>query len=152
MIFKKTFAIISSVIIASSMFAISASAANTQDSYYTYTWSGNQRFDYTPTRYKQDTSPVYIKVVNDSLPYGGFYAGTYFGTGSSSATRKASASEYLVSNCEAHTIRPNGTSVSQKNKWVRIRGHYSNTTYSWGDCTIAWSPDTQNAYLYSSLN
>lgn len=25
-------------------------------------------------------------------------------------------------------------------------------TYSWGDCRIAWSPDTANAYNYSSLN
>ncbi len=152
MIFKKALAIISSVIIATSMLAVSASAANTQDTYYTYTWSNGKRYDFTPTRYKYDYTPVYLCPINSSLPEGGFYASTFYGTSSSNATNKASASEYLVNSYYGCTIKANGTSVSQKNKWVRIRGHYKNTTYSWGDCTIAWSPDTANAYNYSSLN
>ncbi len=152
MIKRKIIAIISSVIIASSMLAVSASAANTQDTYYTYTWSNGARYDYTNARYKYDTTPVYLCTINSSLPAGGFYASTFYGTSSSSATNKASAGEYLINDYWGHTIKPNGTSVSQKNKWVRIRGHYSNTNYSWGDCTIAWSPDTAGAYNYSSLN
>ncbi len=149
---KRIIAIISSIIIASSMLTLTASAANTGDTYYTYSWSNGSRYDYTPARYKYDTTPVYQCVINSSLPYGGYYASTFYGYNSSSATNKASASEYLVDDYYGHTIRPNGTSVSQKNKWVRIRGHYRDTTYSWGDCTIAWSPDTANAYNYSSLN
>ena len=46
----------------------------------------------------------------------------------------------------------NATPVSQIGKYVRIRGHYSDTTYSWGDCKIAWSPDTTNASNYTYLN
>ncbi len=152
MLKKRIFAIISSVVIASSMLAVSASAANTGDTYYTYSWSNGNRYDYTPARYKYDNTPVYLCATDGSLPYGGFYASTYYGTSSSSATNKASAFEYLVNDYNGRTIRANGTSVSQKNKWVRIRGHYKNTTYSWGDCRIAWSPDTANAYNYSSLN
>ncbi len=149
---KKIFAIISSIIIASSMLTLTASAANTGDTYYTYTWASGRRYDFTPARQKDNTTPVYQCVINSSLPYGGFYASTFYGYNSTNASYKASASEYLVNDYYGHTIRPNGTSVSQKNKWVRIRGHYSNTTYSWGDCKIAWSPDTANAYNYSSLN
>lgn len=64
----------------------------------------------------------------------------------------ASASEYWINNYTAYVIRANGTSVSQIGKYVRIRGHYSDTTYSWGDCKIAWSPDTTNASNYTYLN
>ncbi len=152
MIFKKALAIISSVIIASSMLTISASAANTGDTYYTYSWSNGSRYDSTPARYKYNNTPVYLCAIDNTLPYGGFYASTFYGTSSSNTPNKASASEYLVNDYLGHTIRANGTSVSQKNKWVCIRGHYKNTTYSWGDCRIAWSPDTANAYNYSSLN
>ena len=135
-----------------SVMSLSASAANTGDTYYTYSWTSNSRYDYTPTRYKYDTSFVYLRAVSDTLPVGGFYASTFYGTSSSTATKKASASEYIVNNYNGYTIRPNGTSVSQKNKYVRIRGHYTNTNYSWGNATIAWSPDTYNQGAYSTLN
>lgn len=149
---KKIFAIILSIIIASSMLTLTASAANTGDTYYTYSWSNGSRYDYTPARYKYDTTPVYLCVSNSSLPYGGFYASTFYGTKSTAVTTKASASEYYINDYIGHTVKANGTSVSQKNKWVRIRGHYRDTTYSWGDCTIAWSPDTADVYNFSSLN
>ena len=44
-----------------SVFTISASAANTEDTYYTYTWNNYSRYDYTPTRNKTNATPVYIK-------------------------------------------------------------------------------------------
>ena len=74
------------------------------------------------------------------------------GTTANNATKFASASEYWINNYTAYVIRANGTSVSQIKKYVRIRGHYSDTTYSWGDCKIAWSPDTTNASNYTYLN
>lgn len=75
-----------------------------------------------------------------------------YGTTANNATKFASASEYWINNYTAYVIRANGTSVSQIKKYVRIRGHYSDTTYSWGDCKIAWSPDTTNASNYTYLN
>ena len=150
--FKKLLAIMLTTISLVSALSLSASAANTSDTYYKYTWTNSSRYDFTPARKKADTSYVYLCAVSDTLPVGGFYASTFYGTSSSSATKKASASEYIVKNYKGYTIRPNGTSVSQKNKWVRIRGHYANTSYTWGDAAIAWSPDTYNQGAYSTLN
>lgn len=149
---KKKLALCLAAIMMVSALAIPASAANTTDSYYTYEWSSTNRYDYTPTRHKDNSTPVYIKTQEYTLPYGGYYAGTYYGTTSSNATNKASAAEYWIGNYTPYTIRANGTSVSQAGKYVRIRGHYQDTTYSWGDCQIAWSPDTANASNYTSLN
>lgn len=149
---KKTLAILLAALSIASVSSLSASAANTVDSHYTYTWSGNQRYDYTPARQKADSSPVYICAINNSLPASGFYAGTYYNNSESLSKKRASKGEYLVNDYAGHTIKSNAVSFSLKGKYVRIRGHYSNTNYSWGDCTIAWSPDTYNASGYSSLN
>ncbi len=68
------------------------------------------------------------------------------------ATKKASASEYLINDYNSYVIRANGTNVTQSGKYVRIRGHYSDTTYSWGNAQIAWSPDTAPQSGLISLN
>lgn len=149
---KRLLALLMAVVTVVSVFTISASAANTEDTYYTYSWKSNSRYDYTPTRKKMNATPVYLKTQEYTLPYNGYYAKTLYGTGSQSANRSASASEYWINNYTAYVIRANGTSVSQTGKYVRIRGHYSDTTYSWGDCKIAWSPDTTNASNYTYLN
>ena len=149
---KKLLALLMAVVTVVSVFTISASAANTEDTYYTYSWKSNSRYDYTPTRKKTNATPVYLKTQEYTLPYNGYYAKTLYGTGSQSANLSASASEYWINNYTAYVIRANGTSVSQTGKYVRIRGHYSDTTYSWGDCQIAWSPDTTNASNYTYLN
>lgn len=149
---KRIIATILAALSIASVSSLSASAANTADTYYTYTWS-TSRYDFTPTRQKTNNTPVYLCAINNSLPYQGFYASTFYAFNSyTTASNKASASEYLVNDYNGHTIRANGTSVAQKGKYVRIRGHYACTTYSYGDCTIAWSPDTANASSYSSLN
>lgn len=149
---KRLLALLMVVVTVVSVFTISASAANTEDTYYTYSWKSNSRYDYTPTRKKTNATPVYLKTQEYTLPYNGYYAKTLYGTGSQSANLSASASEYWINNYTAYVIRANGTSVSQTGKYVRIRGHYSDTTYSWGDCQIAWSPDTTNASNYTYLN
>jgi hypothetical protein len=149
---KRLLALLMAVVTVVSVFTISASAANTEDTYYTYSWKSNSRYDYTPARKKTNATPVYLKTQEYTLPYNGYYAKTLYGTGSQSANRSASASEYWINNYTAYVIRANGTSVSQTGKYVRIRGHYSDTTYSWGDCKIAWSPDTTNASNYTYLN
>ena len=149
---KRLLALLMAVVTVVSVFTISASAANTEDTYYTYSWKSNSRYDYTPTRKKMNATPVYLKTQEYTLPYNGYYAKTLYGTGSQSANRSASASEYWINNYTAYVIRANGTSVSQTGKYVRIRCHYSDTTYSWGDCQIAWSPDTTNASNYTYLN
>lgn len=149
---KRLLALLMAVVTVVSVFTISASAANTEDTYYTYSWKSNSRYDYTPTRKKMNATPVYLKTQEYTLPYNGYYAKTLYGTSSQSANLSASASEYWINNYTAYVIRANGTSVSQIGKYVRIRGHYSDTTYSWGDCKIAWSPDTTNASNYTYLN
>ena len=149
---KRLLALLMAVVTVVSVFTISASAANTEDTYYTYSWKSNSRYDYTPTRKKMNATPVYLKTQEYTLPYNGYYAKTLYGTSSQSANLSASASEYWINNYTAYVIRANGTSVSQTGKHVRIRGHYSDTTYSWGDCKIAWSPDTTNASNYTYLN
>lgn len=149
---KRLLALLMAVVAVVSVFTISASAANTEDTYYTYSWKSNSRYDYTPTRNKTNATPVYIKTQEYTLPYNGYYARTLYGTTADNATKFASASEYWINNYTAYVIRANGTSVSQIKKYVRIRGHYSDTTYSWGDCKIAWSPDTTNASNYTYLN
>lgn len=149
---KRLVALLMAVVTVVSVFTISASAANTEDTYYTYSWKSNSRYDYTPTRKKMNATPVYLKTQEYTLPYNGYYAKTLYGTSSQSANLSASASEYWINNYTAYVIRANGTSVSQIGKYVRIRGHYSDTTYSWGDCKIAWSPDTTNASNYTYLN
>lgn len=149
---KRLLALLMVVVTVVSVFTISASAANTEDTYYTYSWKSNSRYDYTPTRKKTNATPVYLKTQEYTLPYNGYYAKTLYGTSSQSANLSASASEYWINNYTAYVIRANGTSVSQTGKYVRIRGHYSDTTYSWGDCQIAWSPDTTNASNYTYLN
>lgn len=149
---KRLLALLMAVVTVVSVFTISASAANTEDTYYTYTWNNYSRYDYTPTRNKTNATPVYIKTQEYTLPYNGYYARTLYGTTANNATKFASASEYWINNYTAYVIRANGTSVSQIKKYVRIRGHYSDTTYSWGDCKIAWSPDTTNASNYTYLN
>lgn len=149
---KRLLALLMAVVTVVSVFTISASAANTEDTYYTYSWKSNSRYDYTPTRKKTNATPVYLKTQEYTLPYNGYYAKTLYGTSSQSANLSASASEYWINNYTAYVIRANGTSVSQTGKHVRIRGHYSDTTYSWGDCQIAWSPDTTNASNYTYLN
>lgn len=149
---KRLVALLMAVVTVVSAFTISASAANTEDTYYTYSWKSNSRYDYTPTRKKMNATPVYLKTQEYTLPYNGYYAKTLYGTSSQSANLSASASEYWINNYTAYVIRANGTSVSQIGKYVRIRGHYSDTTYSWGDCKIAWSPDTTNASNYTYLN
>ena len=148
---KRLLALLMAVVTVVSVFTISASAANTEDTYYTYSWKSNSRYDYTPTRKKMNATPVYLKTQEYTLPYNGYYAKTLYGTSSQSANLSASASEYWINNYTAYVIRANGTSVSQIGKYVRIRGHYSDTTYSWGDCKIAWSPDTTNASNYTYL-
>lgn len=136
-----------------SVMVIPASAANTSDTPHKYQWSNTtSRYDYTPARHKENATPVYIKTQAYTLPYGGYYAGTYYGTSTTNAYNRASASEYWIGNYTAYTIRANGTSIPQAGKYVRIRGHYADTTYTWGDCTIAWSPDTTNPANYTSLN
>lgn len=149
---KRLLALLMAVVTVVSVFTISASAANTEDTYYTYSWKSNSRYDYTPTRKKMNATPVYLKTQEYTLPYNGYYAKTLYGTSSQSANLSASASEYWINNYTAYVIRANGTSVPQTGKYVRIRGHYSDTTYSWGDCKIAWSPDTTNASNYTYLN
>lgn len=142
---KKTLALLLAAIMMVSALAIPASAANTTDTYYTYQWSDStSRYDYTPARAKEDSSYVYIKTQEYTLPYNGFYAATQYKSGSTFYA--ASAGEYRINDYVARTIRPNGTGVSQVGKYVRIRGHYSDRTYTWGDCQIAWSPDTTGSY------
>ncbi len=133
-----------------SCLSICTSAANTSDSVYTYTWNANSRYDYTNARQKKNATTVYVNAVYDTLPYNGFYASTYYGTGLYTANKKASASEYLINDYNSYVIRANGTNVTQSGKYVRIRGHYSDTTYSWGNAQIAWSPDTapQSGLIY----
>lgn len=148
--FKKSVSLLFAAIFVISCFSICASAANTSDSVYTYTWNSNSRYDYTNARKKSNATPTYVKAVYDTLPYNGFYASTYYGTGIYTATKKASASEYLINDYISYVIKPNGTSVTMSRKYVRIRGHYSDTTYSWGNAQIAWSPDTapQSGLVY----
>ena len=126
---KRLLALLMAVVTVVSVFTISASAANTEDTYYTYSWKSNSRYDYTPTRKKMNATPVYLKTQEYTLPYNGYYAKTLYGTSSQSANLSASASEYWINNYTAYVIRANGTSVSQIGKYVRIRGHYSDTTY-----------------------
>ncbi len=148
--FKKSVSLLFAAIFVISCFSICASAANTSDSVYTYTWNSNSRYDYTNARQKSNSTTVYVNAVYDTLPYNGFYASTYYGTGLYNATKKASASEYLVNDYNSYVIRSNGTNVTLTGKYVRIRGHYSDTTYSWGNAQIAWSPDTapQSGLIY----
>lgn len=138
-----TFALVSLL----SCLGLSASAANTTDTYYTYSWSGyNDRYAYTNARVKSNNSGVYVHVVDNSLPYNGFYASTFYGVSSNGATKKGSSSEYRINDYNHYVIR----SGNIKSMYVRIRGHYKDTTYSWGNCTIAWSPDTasQSGLIY----
>lgn len=134
-----------------SALTVPASAANTQDTYYLYQWEGSKQVDFTPGRVKQDSSPTYIKASYETLPIGGFWAGTYYGSSEDTATsNQASASDYLIDDYLAYTIRANAARESVVNKYVAIRGRYS--AYSWGNCTVAWSPDTANPSAYPSLN
>jgi ABC-type oligopeptide transport system substrate-binding subunit len=139
---KRFMSLLFCAVLALSCLSCTVSAANTSDSIYTYTWNSNSRIDYTNARKKQNATKVYIHAVENTLPYNGFYASTYYGTGLYTATNKASASEYKINSYGHFVIRPNGTSVNQSGKYVRIRGHYTDTKYSWGDAQIAWSPDT----------
>lgn len=142
---KRTLALLLAAIMMVSVLAIPASAANSSDTDHTYRWSDStSRYDYTPGRPKEDSSFVYIKTEKGTLPYNGYYAATQYKSGSTFYA--ASAGEYLINDYWAYTIRPNGTTVSQVGKYVRIRGHYSDRTYTWGDCKIVWSPDTVGTY------
>ena len=146
---KRLLAVCLAAIMMVSALAIPASAANSSDTYYTYQWSDStSRYDYTPARLKEDNSYVYIKTQEYTLPYNGYYAATQYRYPNGSTFYSASASEYKINSYTAYVIRPTGTSVTQSGKYVRIRGHYSDTTYSWGDCQIAWSPDTVGSYTY----
>ena len=138
-----------------SAMALPASAANTTDTQYLYEWSDStSRYDYTPERVKQDDSPIYIKTVYETLPHGGYYAmAMYKMTPTEAVTRyQASRGEYLINDYAAYIINTDNVSQNLTGKFALIRGHYKNTTYTWGDCTILWSPDTANASAYPSLN
>lgn len=149
---KRLLALLMAVVTVVSVFTISASAANTDDTYYIYNWTSSSRYDCTGARKKDNTSPVYIKTQEYTLPYNGYYARTLYGTKMDNATNFASAHEYWINDYVAYVIRADGTKVSQSGKFVRIRGHYDDATYSWGNCQIAWSPDTQNYNSYPVLN
>jgi hypothetical protein len=149
---KKAIMLIFTLAILISTLAVPASAANSNDTTYTYNWSGYQRYDYTPARYKTDNTYVYIKNQYGTLPLNGYYVSTFYGTSSTAVTNKASADQYLLNDYSSHTIRPTGTYVPQANKYVKIRGYYPLSSYSWGNSTIAWSPDTSNQWNYPSLN
>ena len=133
--------------------SLNVSAANTTDATFTFEWSNDtSRYDYTGWRLKSDSTYVYMKTVENTLPYNGFYVRTQYRYPGETVAYSASASQYLVNDYVAYVIRPNGTTVSQINKYVRIRGYYSDTTYTWGDATIKWSPDTANQNNYVRLN
>ena len=137
-----------------SVLVIPVSAANTSDTKYKYEWTSSARYDYTPPRKKTNSTPVYIKTVEYTLPYGGYYVRTFYGPTSTNASSPASLEEYWIGNYTAYTIRSNAASKDTEwdNTYIRIRGHYTETAYSWGDCTTLWSPDTANASQYVSLN
>ena len=138
---------------ATGMCSITASAGNTTDTEFKFEWSNSGgRFDYTPYRYKEDNTYVYIKTVANTLPYNGYYAKTLYRNSGSNISYSASASEYRINNYTAYTIRSDAVLGSMTGKYVRIRGHYKDTTYSWGDVTILWSPDTANQSNYPTLN
>lgn len=140
--------------VAVSLMAVPA-AADTQDKYYTYEWSDStSRIDYTEAYKKDDSTAVYIKTVSYTLPYNGYYVKTYYGSSKNAATSPASKGEYYLNDYIAHIIKSNNvaTGTSMAGKYVRIRGRYSDRTYSWGNCKIAWSPDTANESRYASLN
>ncbi len=144
---KRLLAVCLAAIMMVSALAIPASAANTSNTYYTYKWSDDtSRYDYTPARPKENSSYVYIKTIESTLPFNGYHTATQYRSAGGSTFYAASASEYLINDYLAHNIRPNGTSVSQVGKYVRIRGHYSDRTYTWGDCQIEWSPDSTRVY------
>ena len=69
---KYLLALLMAVVTVVSVFTISASAANTEDTYYTYSWKSNSRYDYTPTRKKMNATPVYLKTQEYTLPYNGY--------------------------------------------------------------------------------
>lgn len=160
---KRILALLCAVVMCLSVFAVSASAAprddgpgtavplydgpGTQDSYYTYKWSDStSRYDYCNARTKYSTYPIYVRTEYSTLPYNGYYVKPYYGTTDSSAkANPATWTEYKINDYLAHTVNPAKDIVSPVNlinKYVCLRGHYTNTTYSWGDCKIAWSPDT----------
>lgn len=141
-----------------SVIALPASAANTDDTKFTYEWNDDSfpqsRYDYTPERIKQEDSPVYIKTVEYTLPYGGYYAMAMYKADSSASSPRqlASRSEYLIADYAAYIINTDNVGSSLAGKYALLRGHYSDRTYSWGNCTIKWSPDTWKPELYPSLN
>ena len=138
---KKIISLAACTIVFASCMCINVSAANTSDTQTQYVWSSSKKYDYTNARVKSDNSVVYLHPINESLPYNGFYAGTYYGTGKNNAKNKASKSEYHVGGYSNYVIRSDAATTSLKSMYVRIRGHYKDTTYSYGDCTILWSPD-----------
>lgn len=126
-----------------SVFAIPASASNSADTYYTYEWSDKtSRFDYTPSREKYNITPIYIKNQQGTLPYGGYYIRSMYGPTSSNVNQYGSTSKYL-NDCDGHKIANNLGTLSSMS-FARIQGNYKNTTYTWGNTKIAWSPDTED--------
>ncbi len=152
--FLSSLLIIAVLCVAVALPASASTLANTGDTYYEFYWKdNNSRYDYTTVRQKGDNTPVYLCAQLYTLPYNGFWAKTFQGTTSGSVGAAASKDEYLVNDYEGHTIRSNALEgVNMAGRHVKIRGHYRDTTYSWGSCEIAWSPDTYNASQYSSLN
>lgn len=137
-----------------SLMAVPASAANTSDIEYKYKWTSSSRVDYTDPAQKEDSTAVYIKNIPYTLPYNGYYVKTYYGSSENTVTSPASKTEYYLNDYIAHIIKSNNvaTGTNMAGKYVRIRGIYTDKTYSWGDCTIYWSPDTANESRYASLN
>lgn len=150
---KRLLAMCLACILMVSAMALPASAANTTDATYTYEWNSTSRFDKTPPRAKENDTPVYIKTVEYTLPYGGYYVrAMYQNSYSSSISYYASRGEYLIADYAGYIVNTDNVSSSLAGKYAFLQGHYSDRTYDWGDCTIKWSPDTTNASMYPSLN
>lgn len=149
---KKIVAMLLVTISLVSTFAMSASAANTTDEYLTFSWTSSDRYDYTSWRTKEDTTRTYIKTQASTLPYNGYYVQTEYKY-LTFWTKDASASSYLINDYVAYTISADSVGDSNMSgKTIRIVGNYKDTTYTWGDVTIAWSPDTSNQSAYTVLN
>lgn len=111
--------------------------ADTTDTYDQHYWSGNDRFDATPYRTKDNSSRVYFRIANNSLPIGGVdfqsqlanVNGGYVYSNWFPVTRNAS-----------YALNHNAGGLAS-GRSVRLTTYYPATRYSWGHVALWWSPD-----------
>lgn len=124
--------------------SLTAMAKDNVDTKYKFYFSDEEgRIDHSTPRAKEDTSPIYFRTEYGTLPYKGYCisAYSYWPSSTTHPSWQAYSSTYLINDYREYLLRCDLQQVHET-CLIILQGEYPFTTYSWGDVTIWWSPDS----------